>query len=91
VGFVLVCRGYMPGMTEHHLLGREFPEYRDRIASLRQSNGHFRTMLEQYTLLDGEIASMDDNVTPASDETMETAKRRRMALKDELYKVLRES
>ena len=34
---------------------------------------------------------MEDNVEPASDETMEAAKRRRLVLKDELYALLRAS
>jgi uncharacterized protein YdcH (DUF465 family) len=77
-------------MTQHHDLTKEFPEFGDRIHTLKQTNGHFRRLLEEYAQLDNAVVRMDDNLEPTSDTVMERAKLRRIALKDELYGLLRE-
>ncbi|MEE4361810.1 MAG: YdcH family protein [Pseudomonadales bacterium] len=74
--------------VEHHPLLSEFPEHRDRIHALKTSNAHFRKLFDEYHELDKQVYRMDENIEPASDETMEALKARRVALKDELYAML---
>ena len=78
-------------MTEHHDLRHEFPEFVEKIHDLKVRDEHFRKLFDEYHELDRQVRRMEDNVEPASDETMEAAKKRRLVLKDELYALLRAS
>lgn len=75
-------------MTEKHNLQREFPDHHDRIQHLRQTDGHFARLLAEHDAVDDAIRRMDDNLDPASDEHMETEKRRRLNLKDQLMAII---
>lgn len=77
--------------VDHHPLLNEFPELRDRIHTLKTEDAHFRRLFDEYHELDRQVYRMDENIEPASDETMEALKARRVALKDELYALLRGS
>lgn len=74
--------------VEHHPLLKEFPEYRERIHQLKMDDAHFRKLFEEYHEVDREVYRMDENIEPSSDEAMEDVKKRRLALKDELYGML---
>jgi uncharacterized protein YdcH (DUF465 family) len=73
---------------EHHDLIHEFPELRDRIHDLKVNDHHFRKLFDEYHELTTEIENMEKESTPASTQTEEEAKMRRVHLKDELYKML---
>ena len=73
---------------EHHDLIHEFPELRDRIHDLKVNNNHFRKLFDEYHELTSEIESMEKESTPVSTQTEEEAKKKRLHLKDELYKML---
>jgi len=73
---------------EHHDLIHEFPELRDRIHDLKVSDNHFRRLFDEYHELTSEIENMEKESTPVSTQTEEEAKKRRLHLKDELYKML---
>ena len=75
--------------VEHHPLLSEFPEYRDRIHQLKMDNAHFKKLFEEYHEVDKEVYRMDENIEPSTDEAMEEMKKRRLALKDELYGMLK--
>jgi len=75
--------------VEHHPLLNEFPEYRDRIHQLKMDNAHFKKLFEEYHEVDREVYRMDENIEPSTDEAMEEMKKRRLALKDELYGMLK--
>ena len=73
----------------HHDIGREFPEYRDRIHSLKTGNAHFARLFDEYHDLDKQVARIEQEIEPASDEAAEELKKRRLKLKDELFAMLR--
>lgn len=73
---------------EHHDLIHEFPELRERIHELKSSNSHFRKLFDEYHELTDDIESMEKESQPVSTQTEEQAKKRRLYLKDELYKML---
>ena len=74
--------------VEHHDLIHEFPELKARIHELKLSDMHFRRLFDEYHELTREIEKMEDEVTPVSTRTEEEAKKRRLHLKDELYRLL---
>ena len=74
--------------VEHHDLHHEFPELHDRIHELKMSNSHFRKLFDEYHELTSSIEKMEDEVTPVSTRIEEEAKKRRVVLKDELYRML---
>ncbi|HSG89571.1 MAG TPA: YdcH family protein [Pseudomonadales bacterium] len=70
--------------TEHHPLINEFPEHRETIHRLKGDDLHFRKLFDEYEEIDKLLYRMDENIEPASDQTMESLKLRRVYLKDEL-------
>lgn len=73
---------------ENHTLTNEFPQLKDKINSLKTSNNHFARRFEEYNDLDREVRRLEGEGSPKADETMEEFKRKRLALKDELYSML---
>ncbi len=78
-------------LTEKHDLIHEFPEHRDRIHDLKIGNNHFARLFEEYHDLDHEIHRIETGVENTSDEYLEERKKRRLYLKDELYRMIREA
>ncbi|TVM03534.1 MAG: GTP-binding protein [Candidatus Brocadia sp. WS118] len=76
---------------EHHDLVHEFPEYREKIHTLKMTNSHFKRLFDNYHKLDKEIYRVENDIEPASDTKLEDLKKRRLALKDELYHILRQN
>jgi len=74
--------------VEHHDLIHEFPQLKDRIHELKVSDHHFRNLFEEYHTLTRSVENMENEVTPAATRTEEEAKKRRVHLKDELYRML---
>ena len=72
----------------HHDLVHEFPELRERIHELKVNDMHFRSLFDEYHALTRSIEKMEDEVTPVSTRTEEDAKKRRLYLKDELYRMM---
>ena len=75
--------------TEHHTLLNDFPEYREQIHHLKTHDAHFRRLFDEYHELDKAVYRMDENIDPTNDDAMEAAKTKRLALKDQLYTLLR--
>ncbi|BCX89619.1 conserved hypothetical protein [Methylomarinovum tepidoasis] len=78
-------------LGEHHDLLHEFPEFRDQIHALKVSNGHFARLFDEYHQLDRQIRRIEQQVEIVPDEEAETLKKRRLQLKDELYRMLRQA
>ena len=74
--------------VEHHDLIHEFPELKERIHELKVSDTEFRSLFDEYHTLTRSIEKMEDEVTPVSTRTEEEAKKRRLHLKDQLYRML---
>ena len=73
---------------ENHSLSHEFPELKERIHVLKTSDRHFARRFDEYNDLDREVRRLEDEGSPKADETMEDLKKKRLALKDELYQML---
>ena len=63
---------------------------RDIIAKLKKTDSHFAVIFDEHTTLDQQINQLEkDRVKHASrDEEIEHMKRRKLQLKDEIYKMI---
>lgn len=70
-----------------------FPEYRDLISELKQTNVHFSKVFDKHNALDQEIINLEnDPVASVSREAeIDAMKKEKLALKDEIYKMLEEA
>jgi hypothetical protein len=75
-------------LDEPHDLASELPELNDRIRSLVAVDEEFRAKLGSYDALDAEIQQIELAGTPIDDRHAEAMKKRRLALKDELFRRL---
>ena len=75
--------------NEQHDLTHEFPEFKERIHTLKAENAHFRRLYDEYHELDAQAHRAGTDVEPVSDEHAEELKKQRLLLKDELYSILK--
>lgn len=67
-----------------HELHEEFPEAGEVLHRLKLSDAHFARLAERYHLVNREIHRAESQVAPVSDEVLETLKKERLKLKDEI-------
>jgi len=72
-----------------HELAEEFPEFVDRIHTLKTSDAHFARLADEYHEINRAIHRAETKVEPVSDTEEDTLRKKRMALKDELYGMLK--
>ena len=65
-----------------------FPEYRDLITKLKTSDNHFCALFDKHNVLDQRIKNMESHVEVATHEQIETLKKEKLLIKDQLYNVL---
>ena len=68
-----------------------FPEYRDLITQLKTTDHHFLNLFDKHNDLDQKIKNMESGIEPATSIAIETLKKEKLALKDELYQILRKA
>jgi len=68
-----------------------FPEYRDLITQLKTTDRHFLTLFDRHNELDQKIKNMESHIEPGSPVEVEVLKKEKLALKDELYGLLRKA
>jgi uncharacterized protein len=68
-----------------------FPEYRDLITQLKATDRHFLNLFEKHNELDQKIKNMESGIEPATNLDIEALKKEKLALKDELYQILRKA
>ncbi|MFA9487353.1 MULTISPECIES: YdcH family protein [unclassified Mannheimia] len=67
-----------------------FPEFRDLITELKQSDAHFSRLFDKHNELDQRIKNMEANIEIATHEEVETLKKEKLHLKDQLYTILKQ-
>ena len=72
----------------HHPLVKEFPDHKDDIHRLKMENHYFQNLMDKYEELDKEIFRIEDGSEPTEDLIVEQLKKRRLALKDELFQLI---
>ena len=68
-----------------------FPEYRELITSLKTTDLHFTRLFDQHNELDQKIQNMEDGIEMATPVEIDTLKREKLQLKDELYVILKKA
>lgn len=76
-------------VENHPSLANEFPEFKDTIHTLKMNDAHFAKQFDAYNALDREILRIEEGVENAGDADLENLKKQRLALKDELYTMLK--
>lgn len=71
-----------------HELAEEFPEYVEKMHALKMSDAHFAKLFEEYHEVNRAVHRAETDVEPVGDEHMETMRKQRMVLKDEIYGML---
>lgn len=72
-----------------HELREDFPEFGDRIQSLKETDQHFRNMADAYHSLNREIHRIEIGEEHVSQFVEEDMRKKRMRLKDEIYALLK--
>lgn len=71
-----------------HELADEFPDLAAEIHHLRETDGHFHRITNEYHDVNRAIHRAETDVEPCDDFTLEDMRKKRMALKDEIYGML---
>lgn len=66
-----------------------FPEYREQIAYLRANDRHFARIFDEHNDLDHAIKQLETKRASALFAEIETLKKQKLRLKEELYTMLR--
>lgn len=65
-----------------------FHEFRDLITELKSSDRYFQHLFEKHNALDQKIKNMESHLLPGTPEEIEVLKKKKLAIKDELYALL---
>ena len=65
-----------------------FPEFREIIQKLREDNPHFAKIFEEHEILDKGINHLEQNPVNLINDSIESLKRKKLKLKDEMYRLL---
>lgn len=74
-----------------HPLIEEFPEFRENIHRLKMTDRHFAKLFDEYDLVAHAVHRIEAGAEAASDERLEDLKKRRLRLKDNLFRRLHET
>jgi len=73
-----------------HELAEDFPEYREKIHTLKETSAHFAKLAEDYHAVNREIHRMETGLQPTAEEFEHELRRKRVFLKDEIAALLRD-
>lgn len=68
-----------------------FPEYRELITELKHKDHHFTRLFDKHNELDQKIKNMESHIEPGTQLEIETLKKEKLHLKDELYVILKKA
>ena len=74
--------------AEHHDLVHELPEHKARIHDLKMSDNHFARLFKDYDELEHELRRIQQDIETPSDDVVEELKKRRLHLKDEMFRMI---
>lgn len=72
-----------------HELAEEFPEFVEKMHDLKVSDKHFEKMFNDYHDLNRKVHAAETNVKPREELAEVDLRKRRGALKDEIYAYLK--
>ncbi len=75
-------------MITKHQLTIDFPEFAEKIHTLKMENAHFKKLFENYDELDHAIYNVESDTEPKSDDVLNKMRIERVRVKDEIYQFL---
>ncbi|SNY49485.1 hypothetical protein SAMN06297280_1430 [Arsukibacterium tuosuense] len=75
-------------LNEKHDLIHEFPEHKALIHTLKMENSHFARLFDEYHDVDHEVRRIETGAETTADEYLETRKKQRLLLKDQLFEMI---
>ncbi|MBU2738443.1 YdcH family protein [Acidithiobacillus concretivorus] len=75
-------------ITEHQDLKTEFPELAGHMDQLLAEQGHFARRYEEFNKLTADIEHIERNDAATGSHSLEEMKKKRLLLKDEIYRML---
>jgi len=72
-----------------HELRAEFPEFEERIHTLKENDAHFKRLFDEYHTVNREVHRIEVGEEHVTQEVSEEFRKKRMRLKDELYAMLK--
>lgn len=74
-----------------HDLHKEFPDHQDRIRALRQSDREFAKLVTDYERVNDAVFKAESQIAPTEELHEHELKKERMALKDAIWRRLRDA
>ena len=74
----------------NHDIAHEFPEHLEKIHTLKTSDAHFAKLFNEYDEDNHAIKKYETGGAVISEEALETLKKKRLNLKDQIYQRLLE-
>lgn len=71
-----------------HELSEEFPEYAEKMSEMKAADAHFSKLADEYHEVNRAIYRAETNVEPTDQFNEEDMRKKRAALKDEIYRML---
>ncbi|MFA3918110.1 YdcH family protein [Ruegeria hyattellae] len=71
-----------------HELAEEFPDKADLMSQLKQSDAHFARLSDEYHEVNRAVHRAETNVEPIEDLAEVELRKKRAALKDEIWGIL---
>ncbi|KUJ76949.1 hypothetical protein AVO45_10705 [Ruegeria marisrubri] len=71
-----------------HELAEEFPDKVELMSQLKQSDAHFARLADEYHEINRQVHRAETNVEPMEELAEVTLRKKRAALKDEIWSIL---
>ena len=71
-----------------HELSQEFPGHGERLHALKGTNSHFAQLVRDYDEANQAVHEAETRIAPTDELHEEELRRRRLALKDEIWRML---
>lgn len=68
-----------------------FSEYREQIEQLRASDKNFSRLCDKHSALDAQVEDLVQRKSPGLQVEIESLKKQKLAVKEEIYNMLREA
>lgn len=76
---------------DKHTLLNEFPDHHHTIRHLKMHDAHFTKLFDSYHEVDSEVRQIEENNSPVEDDYLESLKKRRLHLKDQLFTLIKKT
>ena len=77
--------------AKEHSFAHAFPEMGEQFHQLKSKNSHFAALSDKFESVDHTIHRFESGAESYTDEQLEILKKQRLALKDELFGLLKKA